>query len=204
MPAAGAAGGAADSGKVDLDSTKEPIVNKVSHVLLADAQTTGDERAPFVIMQGGRLDELLSPTQAGPGGPGGAMMPGGGQVGMTGGVPGASGSGGGDPGQPTRSSWKPLNARLGGGTGAGGGQLGGSSRGPGGPGMFVPGRGAGRGPGGEGSSRPPGPMGPGPMVPGGNGPAAVPQFGHVRTEFIILFIWNEPTPSDGLRTSPGS
>src|SRR5262249_7317225 len=68
MPAAGAA----DGGKVDLDSTKEPIVNKVSHVLLADARTTGDERAPFEIMQGGLLDQLLAP--AGVGG-GGMMMP---------------------------------------------------------------------------------------------------------------------------------
>jgi len=25
-----------------------------------------------------------------------------------------------------------------------------------------------------------------------------------RTEFIILFIWKEPTPSDGLRASPGT
>jgi len=34
-------------------------------------------------------------------------------------------------------------------------------------------------------------------------PPATPQIGHVRTEFVILFIWQEPTPSDGLRTGTG-
>src|SRR5262249_6093232 len=135
MPAAGAAGGAADSGKVDLESTKEPIVNKVSHVLLLDARETGDERAPFVIMQGGRLDELINPTQGGPGGFGG-MPSGGGMVGMVGGAPGPSGSSSSETGQPTRSSWRALNSRSGGGTGVGG--MIGGGRGPG-PGMFAPG-----------------------------------------------------------------
>jgi len=47
-------------------------------------------------------------------------------------------------------------------------------------------------------------MGPGGLVPGGGNAPAGPQLGHVRTEFVIFFIWNEPTPSDGLRSSPGS
>jgi hypothetical protein len=38
------------------------------------------------------------------------------------------------------------------------------------------------------------------MGMGGKGPVPVVKPGeHERTEFIIVFIWQEPTPSDGLR-----
>jgi hypothetical protein len=46
-------------------------------------------------------------------------------------------------------------------------------------------------------------------APGGNrgGAATTTNTTHRRTEFVILFIWQEPTPSDGLRAgasaSPG-
>jgi hypothetical protein len=64
---------------------------------------------------------------------------------------------------------------------------------PGAPGINRPGSGSGfpgiPGPGGSGN------------VPGTAPKTGAPAGSHTRTEFIILFIWQEPTPSDKLRES---
>ena len=39
---------------------------------------------------------------------------------------------------------------------------------------------------------------------GASAPAAGSSSTHQRTEFVILFIWKEPTPSDGLREIGGT
>jgi type IV pilus assembly protein PilM len=160
------------------------------------------------------------------GGAGAPMMPGGaGMPGMPG-MPGAVG-GGGDadaktPTGPSRSSWAPLGSSA----VAGGGMMGGGAGAPGMvPGMgprggkmppMMPGAPGGKmppmmpgAPGGgampPGGPRPPGsgamPPG-GPRLPGVGQPQNAPadnEAGPKRTEFIIFFIWKEPTPSDGLR-----
>ncbi|HEY7423594.1 MAG TPA: type IV pilus assembly protein PilM, partial [Gemmataceae bacterium] len=161
-----------------------------------------------------------------PGSPGGGMA-GGAQGGAAGGVPamgspgqgpGAAGGapgmagagvGGGPPGErggsivPTRDSWEPLGSSAG---GAGAGREGGLG------GMFgrragFEGRFGGRG----GAPRERGPKQRRTPLPGGTPPLPgqignpqkpepeVPQTGPKRTEFIILLVWKEPTPSDDLR-----
>lgn len=120
------------------------------------------------------------------GGPGGGPRLGGGKPGSIAGAgsPGAAGSGG----------WSPLGSAFGsgsaGGAGAGSPMMGMSGMGPGtGPAIgMIPSHGPGGGP------------GPGTVPPPVGGEAAK---GTVkvkpRYEFIIVFTWKEPTPSDKLR-----
>jgi type IV pilus assembly protein PilM len=189
--------------------TKEPIINNISHVLLyrVVAKPVADSSAPFEIISAGSLDALTGGGAGGAGGlmgggerggsPGGPVMPGAMVGGPVGGVPGA-GPVGGMPGAGTtggtptadRSAWRPLSSR-GGGSGGGAGLLGGMPAG--GPRGGTPGAGP--------IGGVPGMIGGGPgMIGGGPGTGATKGTAkHSRTEFVILFIWKEPTPSDALR-----
>ncbi|MFO0879653.1 MAG: type IV pilus assembly protein PilM [Gemmataceae bacterium] len=198
-PAPTPAAGAAPSGKIDFEATKKPVINRISHVLLFNSISKPTaESSGFEIIQTGVLDGLMG--GGGGGGEGGAR---GGGMGMTpaGPPPGAGMMGGappgGGPGAPggaaagsTRGSWAPLSSRGGAGGGAGGPGGGGGGGRPGGLGMSATVSAS------VGGSRPAaGGPGPSPSV------STVPGRGsnHARTEFIILFVWNEPTPSDALR-----
>jgi type IV pilus assembly protein PilM len=196
----------------------DPIRGRISHVILykvKDMKT--NDASSFSLIKNSVLPDLTSSDSfaAGPGGPG---APGGGDRDTGGksplpGAPGAPGGpGGGGPGEggggaPTvnlRDTWTPLGS-----IGGGGATYGGMEPGAG-PGVTM------RRPGGPGDSRPGGPGrkfgdlpdrrgGPGdlPVGPGGPGDTTAPPGAktvlHERTEFIVLFIWKEPTPSDDLR-----
>jgi type IV pilus assembly protein PilM len=215
-PAAAPTGGAgaADSGKVDLDSTKEPVKGRISHVLLLDAiSKPASDALGLEIASQGRLDSLIgggaAPGGMGgmPGMPGAPMMMGPPPSGGGGGT-GSSESGGAASG-PTRGGWAPLSSRTG---GTAGGMGGGMAAGMGG-GPAV--RGGGMGARGMmGGGAPGAPMIPRPGMMGGKGgPGGVTGTtgatgnpvpgGHWRTEFIIVFVWQEPTPSDALRGDTG-
>ena len=193
--AAPAASGPVDP-KIAEQETKEPIANKVSHVVLLrytrKSVAAGD---PFELSgSGSDVAELVSGAGAAvPGGVGGegtgkAMpgMPGMPMPGMPGAPSAPAGGGGG-----SRGSWSPLGGFASGGGGGGGGMRAGMM-----PGMQVPPPGAGAMTGGPGRG--------GEGVPGGGGRGA-PTGGaaHQRTEFVVLFVWREPTPSDSLRGMEG-
>jgi type IV pilus assembly protein PilM len=176
----------------EADKAKEvkmqgPIKNLISHVLLYQATfQQADGKAGEVAP--GALDSLLAGGGGG-GGPGGQQgeggsLPGkGGVAATTGGggmaPPGmGSGSGGGGSPAASRSAWRPLSGaggQTGGFTGQGGG--------------FAP-------PG----LKPPGPGNAGGM--GGQADNNAPRSKHTRTDFIVLFLWREPTPSDNLMAPP--
>ncbi|MGL4555516.1 MAG: type IV pilus assembly protein PilM [Gemmataceae bacterium] len=174
----------------DISSTKEPVVNRISHVLLYQylPKETGDTSG-FELIGNGAVDALVNGTAGGAmGGPGGMPGPGG----PMGGMPGPEGAAGGgtEVAKPSRSGWMPLSSRAGTGGGGPGGMMGG-------PGGMM---GRGGMPGGPASSGAiPGPGGPG----GPAGPVGPNPGGHTRTEFIIVLIWQEPLPSDGLRCPEG-
>ena len=188
-----------------------PVVNRVSHVMLfAYALQDTSDRVNLSIAASGMLASLMG---GGAGGGGGmaAMM---GKGMMMGGGPSPGGEGGGDAsggaaGGSKRDAWVPI-----GGTGSastGGGGMGGAVgvMGEGGPGAAPGGRGG-----------PPKGMGGGAGGKAGMGPGAMPGMGGMpgmagmggmpgssagqtssdrRTEFVVFFVWREPTPSDGLR-----
>jgi type IV pilus assembly protein PilM len=173
------------------------------------------------IAGGGGGGMMGMPGRPGMGGGGGAGMGGAGGASPGGASPGgasAGGAGGGQggaPAAPSRSSWVPLGDAMA--VGTRGGPMGGA-----GPGGMVGGRqrmmmmgSGGRGPGGL--NMPAGGAGsramrgrPGmPMPPGGSSMQMQNQSstddndrGLKRTEFVILFIWKEPTESDRLRNLP--
>jgi hypothetical protein len=114
------------------------------------------------------------------------------------GASGASSGGSDTPAQASRANWVPL------------GSASPTSAGPGGPGMPIPG-GPGRGGTGRGNDErlgparggyKPYPTGPGPEKPGAGTAPGSGQVKHLRTDFVLLFIWKEPTPSDKLRAGP--
>ncbi len=137
--------------KAKEQAPDEPVVNKISHVLLY-MKAVRQGGATFEILGGSQIDRfrLLEGAAGGP--PGASAPPGGSggikppQVGAPGapgvGAPPAPGSGTGA-GPVTRPAWHSL------------------AKGPTG-------------------------------APPNSGP-------HTRTEFVILFVWHEPTPSDALR-----
>jgi type IV pilus assembly protein PilM len=214
-PAAQPATGAADQKKEPLG----PVINRISHVVLLDAKSDSTAGSPFELLDSvhGTVQSLVFAGAAGSG-PGAGMMGGGaGMMGAGAGMKGGMGGGGADgaaataPTGNSRSSWAPLGGQTS--TAAGGGGM---------MGMRV-GAGAGKpgAPMGAGGVAPPSPYGDakgkqmgGPMG-GAGGPAAmkrnmamtrnttisVPadETGLKRTEFVILFIWKEPTDSDRLR-----
>src|SRR5262249_15333667 len=135
-PAAGGAtapapGAAADDKKAEEEATKEPVRNRVSHIVLYKVRTVPDTGATtsFEILGGTDLPELITggtaalgggegpgpgPIRAGGGAPPGPMPPGG--------VPGPGGPGGDRPAGAERSSWMPLTSTSGGPGGPGGGE----------------------------------------------------------------------------------
>ncbi len=203
--AAVAEGGA--SGPPDMG----PVINRISHLtLIRYYRSPNMSRNGFIVLDNSYLGDLAK------GGAGGAK-PGGGMA-----MPGmAGGEGSGGPGAATpgaaggagsaRSSWVsllgPRSAAGMGGPGMAGGE------GPGGamkPGMAtgmmgMPGMGGGEGapPAGDGAA--PGAEAGGEVEgsgEGGDSTGEIIQRGaRKRTEFVILFVWKEPTPSDALRGS---
>ncbi|MFO0845349.1 MAG: type IV pilus assembly protein PilM [Gemmataceae bacterium] len=199
-PAPAPTGDAAPAAGADAakEPPKDPVKHRVSHVLLYDAfPKPADTTSGFEIIGKGVLDALLG-GETGKGGPPGAG-PGG--MGMTPSGPPAMMMMGGSPeggsgaaaGAASRSAWRNIGSRAGG--GAAGGAATGASAAPGrmgGRGISATVAGAG-----ERSSLPP--------TSGAGTPTVMPtKAGHTRTEFIILFIWNEPTPSDALRGVEGA
>ena len=160
--------------------------------LLTEAVVPDPQPGQFQIIRSSLLPSLLTSVGfgAGPGGEGGMPGPGGrpeGSGGMPGpGIPGPGLPGGGMPGATGRESWKPVgeiaSQILSGAGGAG--------MPPGGAGPGV-GAGVGVGQGGTspfGGSTPPAPG------EGGTTTTVTPQITRQpRTEFVIVFIWQEPT-----------
>jgi type IV pilus assembly protein PilM len=203
--------------------SEHPIWNRVSHVVPYDFKTDDDpDPTRFSIIDKSYLDALIGKGgSAGPGmsrggeGGGPEMPIGAGVPNPSGGGPGAPGievgGGPGFSGGATAGNWQPLGSRSGvsggggpgapelgiGGGGGRGGELGiggGGGRG----GELGIGGGGGRGGDRIGESGGEGPPG----FIGGRGPREIEKTkkpkGTTRTEFVILFIWREPTPSDSL------
>ena len=173
----------------------DPVHNRISHVVLYkvfDSKT--NDSNTFTLIKTSVLPELLGASAAAGGGGerggglGGPMMPGGPMSPSS--PTGGGGSGGTDtssaaPAASPRDSWTPLGS-IGGGASSSGlkgeGSAGRPAGMPGGPTGIRPG-------------------GVGPEGPGGTPKGTTVGKGilHDRTEFVILFIWKEPTPSDHLR-----
>jgi type IV pilus assembly protein PilM len=187
---------------------KGPVINRVSHVVLYNFLTKPtSDTGSFEIIGSTSVADLArgsgmgGPGEMGAGGMGGMMMP-------KGGPPTGDAREGGGPATPTsvnRDGWASL---LGGGGAVGmmGGMRGGSGMAPGmtggdsrrgGGGMAAMVRPLGPTPGGPSS------MGgfprPGGIRAEGMGAADSSTGSHSRTEFVVLFVWKEPTPSDALR-----
>jgi len=186
-----------DEGAKPEAKSTEPVIGNVSHVVLykvTDTTSGGSVTLGSALstVATGASSAPAADKSAAPSGP----VP---NYPMAGG--GGAGAGGG-----SRGSWKPLGSGMGGGSLAMGGQYGGGGKSTpmtmeGGPGKV------------------------GPMTPNqagrGNQPSASGTFGgpgnkgaidqpnaRKRTEFIVLFFWREPIPSDKLRsmqegTTPG-
>jgi len=183
---------AADTSEKPEEKKTEPVIGNISHVVLLKVNETTTSASFSVASE-------LGSVFGGGGGSGGpgegmkAMMPSSSM--MMGKESTSTASVGG-----SRASWRPLGTAI---AGAGGSNpLGSSKMGPfmpGGPGSGdgpispVPPRG--------GSILPPGG---GPLPDGGGTDPAKTQAGQrKRYDFVILFIWKEPTPSDKLRFPNG-
>jgi type IV pilus assembly protein PilM len=217
QPAAPATPPASEGGEPAKDNPGDPITNKVSHVILYQLTTDSDPQpGVFHLIEGGHVaDGLIQGSAAAMSAPGG--MGGGGDMPtmMKGGARGMMGGGGGG-----GSDWAPLGTTGGGSGGAsGGGGKFGMGTAPPPPGVGPGAAGGGRKmmgfaaaagpPASRGSMGMEGFVKKGAGLAGGLMPQArVPtpsesttkkkKGGHVRTEFQILLIWNEPTPSDKL------
>ncbi len=200
-----------------------PVLKHISHVVLYKTASSS-ANGPFEILNEATHEEVKAlvlgqASSSASSGVGGLAMPGMAPGGPPGGMPGSGGMGpGGPPGAggvggggdkassgPSRGSWTPL-----GGQGAAPGFMGGMGgmgmRGgasgikpPGMAGNFkMPNMPGGRMPGMPGGGKMPAMPG---MMPGGKAPGEAGPEGakQDRTEFVILFIWKEPTFSDGLR-----
>ena len=189
--------------KDDPNSTKDPITNRVGHVLLFNSiSKSTNEASGFEIITTSALGRLVGGESggnqqgSGQGGMPGGGMPGrsGGMMSPTGGVPGSTSTESSGPAKPNRSAWQALSSRA-----SGGGGTGGAGAGP-----------TGSSGGGPGRARLPGAMtnpsggNTGTNTGGTTTPAAPTKGGAMRTEFVILFIWQEPTPSDALRGEAGA
>jgi len=204
--------------KTDEEKKKfaeEPIRGKISHAFLYTFADGGEDKSPaagtFRYIRSSLIDPLAGggagagggrtgPGEGGalphmtPSGPGmpGVMTPSGGPS-----MPGGMGGGGAAIG-----GWTPLGSAGGGGTSLGMGMGMGSFLGGGGPGGPS---GPSTGGGGPGGPSAPGHIGPalgegGPgMAPATTTPAAKGIKLKPRYEFVIIFTWKEPTPSDKLR-----
>jgi type IV pilus assembly protein PilM len=192
-------------GKPDAkaEANADPIQGRISHVCLylAQPKRTADTAA-FDKITNGYVGELVGSVPrataggSGPTAPAGGGAGGGGMMGMMGmsgqqmmmaqgmGLVGGTAGRGGE-------NWNPLStATLAGASGgmAPGGMLGGPAGGGGPvrPGPSLAGLGGGEG-------------GPRPGVPPPSATESGQKVPHVRTEFVVLFIWKEATPSDDLR-----
>jgi type IV pilus assembly protein PilM len=203
----------------DLD----PVINRISHVVLykykespanglfeiLTPETHSDVRSMVfsnAVASSGNNPAgppgggMMGGSGGGPGGPGGEAsggmtMPPMGMSGSPGGMGGQSGGEKGAPGLREASGWHPLGEE---GSGGGGGMLGGMKDSRGGmmpSNMPKDMR--------QGNGRMPTPPNMGGTLPGVNPPAKTEgqdnDKGLKRTEFVILFIWKEPTDSDDLR-----
>jgi type IV pilus assembly protein PilM len=214
QPAApGAAQPAAPGGTENQpkEQADDPVINKVSHVVLYRyIYDENPDPNTFVLINGGHYaDQLAAAAPASSSGGGGEGGPMGGMMAQMGAMKGGLGAGGAAAGK----SWSPLTGGGMGGTGSAaagkGGMMGGEGVTPGGGGG-VPNKFGG----GSGISRPSSPsmsggggaggmknfqqaMGPRPTAPAA-AEAPKGKKALTRTEFIITFIWTEPTPSDAL------
>ncbi len=204
-----------------------PVINRISHVVMyqtAQSSATG----PFEILNDSTHQEVHNMAFGGASTGGGGLMGGlAGGGGAPGGGGTSAPSGGGTPGGqastptgPSRGQWMPFGedtvaqGGMGGPGGGGSAPPGGVPAGKkGGPMMSMPGApsGVGGAPAAGGTRR--GSAGRRPVAPPGGGmqmqmqqraAAATPtpeadDHGLKRTEFVILFIWKEPTDSDRLR-----
>lgn len=233
------------------EDTKDPVGNRVSHVVLYQYYQDPDPQPnQYFLINASVVGGLISAPSSGgmggsPGGPGegdtgGAMGKpmGGGGFGMGGGASALSswaplgGGGGGGGGGSMGSMGSGGEAGLGGGRGGGMGGRGAPAGGSAGMGLGSPGgrpggmpgamgsmdTGSGRmgGMGGKSVGGMPGAMGgrmPGMGTRGGMGPdggmgldptaeARLKKARQVRTEFIVLFLWREPVPSDKFLSAP--
>ncbi len=213
-----AAAGGADADK-NLDPT-EPILNRVSHVVLFRTQYDDrPEGQSFKMIGRPWLDTLLTaPAGGAPGDPGAGGTP---ELGVGGGGRTPRGALGGDDGGgdapgglagSTRGNWKPLGSTSllgsgGGGLDAGGGLFTGRG-GPGGEGGTPDSPGGAPalsfGIGGSGQTGVVNPVSP--ISPSGIGTPPKPgtkQQKLTRTEFVIIFVWKEPTLTDDLLGTGG-
>jgi len=159
-----------------------PVKNKISHILVYKYLTKKtNERSNFEIIGQSYLGNALRAGGFGDGAGGPGMGgPGMGGPGMGGPGMGSSDGGGAAAGGASRDSWQPVGATSSSSSGsARGGMMGG------GPGGMMGG-------------------GPGESGSGGAASSAVAsgaRSNHTRTEFVIFFVWKEPTPSDAMRAS---
>ncbi len=179
------------------DPRKDPVLGKVSHSFLYAQKVTKandparkDQPITLTLAATSTIDRLVAGTPAATGGTDGGTPGGGGSPGVGPGGPMGTGVGGspegnspGGPGGTPGAGWAGL---LRGGSAAstlGGGFFGGGEEGPGGmPGVppgVVPG----------------GPQGVGPGVGPGVTPAN-PKNAKQLTEFVVYFIWMEPSAAD--------
>jgi hypothetical protein len=216
QPNPAAAGGAAadkSGAAAAAPDDQGPVVNHISHVILYQAATAPtNDTTTFALINKSYASALVGGGGAGGAGGGyAAMMGGGGSAAMAmgGGAGASSGADAGASAAPTRSSWTPLSSMSGaagampgmaGASGAGapaGGMYGGTAGGAGAAGGMY-----GAMAGGAGARSQYGAM--------ASGVGARPRYGagagastkgpvHTRTEFVILLVWKEPTPSDALR-----
>ena len=199
-PAPSAASAASAPGAPESGKAEHPIWNRVSHVVLYTYRTEQNPDpgpSSYQLIGQPMLDSVMGGGGGGgPGAAGAAEAAAKGKAMAMGGDPGAAG--GASAGALT-NSWTPLG---GGGSGGGGGgapgiSAPGAGKIPGLQGIGVGGganrrSGAGAG-GGRGISAPSSPSSPDPLTASSKGKARL-----SRTEFVIFFIWREPTPSDAL------
>jgi type IV pilus assembly protein PilM len=228
-PDAAAAGGttpttASSGGGAEQKEPLGPVINRISHVVLYRVDTTSSGDAPFELLGEGAHGDVRNMVFGGAGGSTGAMSPkmmGAGGAGGPDTMSGGTGDSKPAPTGPSRSSWAPLGESAGTGRSGAMGMMGGAGGGAGagaGAGTAKPVTGpkaGGRGSSGMGAAMMArgGGSGSTPMMPrmmqGGGPPGSTNQptaptqkegaNGPKRTEFVILFIWKEPTDSDALR-----
>ena len=166
-------GGKTGPVEVDIPATG-PVVNRISHVTLYRASIfdgINKVDAPMTLINKSYLSEVLKPSAAAGAGPM-AVKPTATSGGPTGGLPGAAPAAA---APNLRDSWNPVGS-----TGTGGSGPGGSS----GRADMMP--------------RPGKTVSPGPANKEAQ-PSDAPAVNHRRTEFVIFFVWREPTPSAPLR-----
>ncbi len=175
-----------------IPSSEDPIDGRVSHALLYDyAPVKNPKPGEFELLTNSVVKDVV-------GGAGRSWDPlvGGGGVGSFGGVGGGKNLGGGGRGPVMGPSGNQSSGMTGPVPPPGGRDQ--ASMGPG----FMRGQGGSGRSGSSGPIAPPGmpgfPGSPGSNPPAGKETTPTPSGPHKRTEFVVIFIWREPTPSDKL------